>query len=144
VILVDANLLLYAYDRSSAQHEPARVWFESALRGQEPVRFAWVTLLAFVRIATNPRAFARPLALGEAFGIVTGWMAVPLTGVLQPTERHLELLRATAIPGQARGPLLTDAHLASLAIEHGATLCTTDRDFVRFQGLRFVNPLSGQ
>ena len=144
MILLDANVLLYAYDRSSAHHEPARAWFESALRGQEPVRFAWVTLLAFMRIATNPRAFARPLALGEAFGIVEQWLSVPLTGILQPTERHLDLLRATAVPGQARGPLLADAHLATLAIEHGATLCTTDRDFVRFQGLRHLNPLSGR
>jgi toxin-antitoxin system PIN domain toxin len=142
VILLDANLLLYAYDRSAPHHEPARDWLESALNGPEPVRFAWVSLLAFMRIATNPRAFARPLALADALGIVERWLALPLTGILQPTQRHLELLRATAVPGQARGPLLTDAHLATLAIEHGATLCTTDRDFVRFQGLRFLNPLS--
>ena len=141
MILVDANLPLYAYDRSSPRYQEARQWFESALNGPEPVRFAWVTLLAFLRIATNPRAFARPLSFGEAMTIVEGWLGLPLTGILEPTERHLELLRATAVSGQARGPLLTDAHLATLAIEHGATLCTTDRDFGRFSGLRFTNPL---
>jgi toxin-antitoxin system PIN domain toxin len=143
VILIDANLTLYAYDRSSPRHEEARLWFESTLNGSEPVRFAWVTLLAFLRIATNPRAFARPLSLADALTIVEGWLGLPMTGILEPTERHLELLRATAVPGQARGPLVTDAHLATLAIEHGATFCTTDRDFGRFPGLRTANPLPG-
>ena len=141
MILVDANLPLYAYDRSSSRHEPARRWLESALNGPEPVRFAWVTLLAFLRIATNSRAFTRPLRLEDALAIVESWLDLPLTGILEPTERHLELLRATALGGQGRGPLMTDAHLAALAIEHGATLCTTDRDFGRFPNLRFVNPI---
>ena len=142
MILVDANLPLYAYDRSSPHHEAARRWFELALRGSEPVRFAWLTLLAFLRIATNPRAFARPLSLEEALTIVEGWLSLSLTGIIEPTDRHLEFLRTNATAGQARGPLLTDAHLATLAIEHGATLYTTDRDFGRFPGLRFVNPLT--
>jgi toxin-antitoxin system PIN domain toxin len=141
LILVDANLLLYAYDRSSSRHEDARRWLESALNGPEPLRFAWLTVVAFLRIATNPRAFARPLPIADAFAIVERWLSLPLTGILEPTERHVELFRATAVSGQARGPLMTDAHLAALAIEHGATFCTTDRDFGRFPGLRSVNPL---
>src|SRR5207302_1833150 len=136
------NLPIYAYDRSSRQHEAARAWFVAALNGSEPVRFSWVTILAFLRISTNARAFARPLAVADALAIVDRWLELPLTGILEPTERHLEILRATALAGQARGPLLTDAHLATLAIEHGATLCTTDRDFARFPGLRFSNPVA--
>jgi uncharacterized protein len=142
MILLDANLPIYAYNTSSPHHRAAERWFEGVLGGSEPVRFSWITILAFLRITTNPRAISRPKATSEVAKIVEGWLRQPLTGILQPTERHLEILHQTAILGQARGPLLTDAHLAALAIEHGATLCTTDRDFGRFSGLRFVNPLA--
>ena len=98
MILVDANLPLYAYDRSSPHHEAARRWFELALRGSEPVRFAWLTLLAFLRIATNPRAFARPLSLEEALTIVEGWLSLSLTGIIEPAQQQqLGLQRRDAI-----------------------------------------------
>ncbi len=141
MILVDANLLLYAYDSSSPHHERARKWVEGAFSGTESVRLALVSVLAFLRIATNRAVFRRPLGAGQAIGVVASWLELPTVGLAEPTPRHWSLLEALARSGQARGPLLMDAHLAALAIEHGATLCTTDRDFGRFPKLRFVNPL---
>lgn len=141
MILVDANLLLYAYNATSPLHAAARRWIESAFGGPRPVRLAWVTVLAFLRIGTNPRAFPNPLALDEATGIVSEWLSLPAVDVLDPTERHWPMLAELLPIAQARGPLVMDAHLAALAIEHGATLCSTDRDFSRFPNLVWENPL---
>jgi toxin-antitoxin system PIN domain toxin len=141
LILVDANLLLYAYDSSSARHRPARRWLEDVLSGEDAVRFAPVSLLAFLRISTNAAVFRRPLSARDAIALVTTWLEVPVVGIAEPTDRHWSVVEALAAEGQARGPLLMDAHLAALAIEHGATLCTTDRDFARFSSLRFRDPL---
>jgi toxin-antitoxin system PIN domain toxin len=142
--LVDANLLLYAHDPRATQHEASRAWLEAALSGSELVRFAWVTLWAFLRISTNPRVFERPLSTKEAGGAVSSWLAQPLAGVLEPGERHWEILGGLMRSGQTTGPLVMDAALAAIAIEHGATLYTTDRDFARFPGLRWINPLDAQ
>ena len=142
MILVDANLLLYAYDSSSRRHEPARAWLEGAFGGTESVGIALVSVLAFLRIATNRAVFRRPLAAEQAIRIVTSWLELPTVRLAQPTPRHWALVADLARTGQARGSLLMDAHVAALAIEHGATLCTTDRDFTRFPKLRFVNPLA--
>jgi toxin-antitoxin system PIN domain toxin len=142
VILVDANLLLYAYDSSSTQHKRARRWLESTFAGTESVRLALVSLLAFLRIGTSRAVFRRPFRPEEAIGIVAAWLELPAVGLAEPTPRHWSLLETLARSGQARGPLLMDAHLAALAIEHGATLCTTDRDFARFPKLRIRNPLA--
>ena len=139
--LVDANLLLYAYDPNAAQHEASRIWLEKALSGSSLVRFAWITLWAFLRIATNPRVFERALSMAEAERHVSSWLAQPSAGILEPGERHLEILRQLTRDGQASGPLVMDAALAAIAIEHGATLCTTDRDFARFPGLTWTNPI---
>jgi len=141
VILVDANLLLHAYNPRAVEHEASRVWLEDALAGSELVRFAWVTLWAFLRIATNPRVFAQPLTVTEAVGLVSSWLDQPAAGMLEPGERHWEILAGLLRDGQAAGPLVMDAALAALAIEHGATLCSTDRDFARFPGLKWINPL---
>ena len=143
MILVDANLLLYAYHPRAEQHGAARSWLESALSGSEMVRFAWLTLWAFLRISTNPRVFERPLAIDEAEGAVAAWLACTVAGILEPGERHWDLLRGLMREGQTKGPLVMDAVVAALAIEHGATLHTTDRDFSRFSGLRWTNPLLG-
>ena len=140
--LVDANLLLYAYDPRAKQHDASRAWLEAALSGSQLVRFAWVTLWAFLRISTNPRVFERPLSLREAEGAVSSWLAQPLAGVLDPGERHWEILGDLMRSGQTTGPLVMDAAMAAMAIEHGATLYTTDRDFARFPGLKWINPLS--
>jgi uncharacterized protein len=141
VILVDANLLLYAYHPKAEQHQPARQWLEGALSGDEPVRFAWLTLWAFIRIATNPRVFERPLLAREAQATVSSWLACRNVGILEPGERHWDLLARTIEHSQATGPLVMDAVLAALAIEHGAVLQTTDRDFSRFEGLKWKNPI---
>jgi len=141
MILVDANLLLHAYNPRSADHDASRAWLESVLAGPALVRFAWMTIWAFLRIATNPRVFERPLSLAEAEEIVSSWLAQPAAGIVEPSERHWEILRVLARDGQSTGPLIMDAALAAIAIEHGATLHTTDRDFKRFSGLNWINPL---
>ena len=142
MILLDANILLYAYDRESPRHDAARRWVEGVLSGDEAVGFPLVTLIAFVRIATNPAVYRRPLTPARAVEIVSSWLARPNVSVAAPSERHWAILADTLERGQARGPLVVDAHLAALAIEHGATLASTDRDFARFPGLRFRDPLA--
>lgn len=139
--LTDANLLLYAVDDASPHHEAARGWLEARLSGSETIAFAWVALLAFVRLGTHPRVFASPLGLEEALDLVDSWLAQPCATVVHPTDRHSALLRELLAPLGTAGNLTTDAHLAALAIEHGAELCSTDADFSRFAGLRWVNPL---
>jgi len=141
--LIDANLLLYAYHPRAAEHEASRVWLEAMLSGSELVRFAWITLWAFLRISTNPRVFENPLSMAEAGAAVSSWLAQPAAGILDPGERHWEILRELTTHGQTAGPLVMDAALAAIAIEHGATLCTTDRDFARFADLTWTNPLEG-
>jgi len=139
--LVDANLLLYAYDPRAAQHQASRRWLEDALSGHELVGFAWLTLWAFLRISTNPRVFERPLAIDEAEALVEAWLARPMVRILEPGDRHWEILRGLTRSGQSTGALIMDAALAAIAIEHGATLATTDRDFSRFDGLAWRNPI---
>jgi toxin-antitoxin system PIN domain toxin len=142
VILIDTNLLLYAYHPRAEQHERSRVWLEGALSGHDFVRFTWLTLWAFIRIATNPRVFERPLSVTEAEAAVSSWLSQSAAGILEPGERHWDILRELMHDGQTIGPLVTDAVLAAIAIEHGATICTTDRDFSRFAGLKWINPLA--
>jgi toxin-antitoxin system PIN domain toxin len=141
VTLIDANLLLYAYHPRADQHIASRTWLETVLSGVELVRFAWLTLWTFLRIATSPRVFEHPLSAQEATDVVSSWLAAPPAGVLDPGERHWEILRELIDVGQTTGPLLMDAALVAIALEHGATLYTTDRDFMRFPGLRWANPL---
>lgn len=143
MILLDANLLLYAYDAESPVHERARTWLEETLVTEDEVGVALVSLLAFLRIGTDARAFREPMTSIEASEIVTRWLARPNVGIAQPTRRHFEVMGDLARSGKAKGPLLMDAHIAALAIEHGATLATSDRDFARFPGLRVEDPLAG-
>lgn len=143
MILVDANLLLHAYNPRSVEHGRARGWLETTLSGPELVRFTWLTLWAFLRISTNPRVFEHPLSIVEAEAVVSSWLAQPAAGVLDPGERHWPIFCGLAEGGQISGPLVMDAAIAAIAIEHGATLCTTDRDFARFDGLSWENPLRG-
>ena len=142
MILVDANLLLYAYDSESPHHEPARNWLESTLSSGQPVRFALVTLLAFVRIASDRRVYARPMPPPEACSLVEEWLALPNVRVLQPGPRAWRLLGRMCEEGQAKGAMVMDAHLAALATEHGARVATTDRDFMRFPDIELVNPVN--
>lgn len=142
MILVDANLLIYAYNPRSEHHAASRQWLEQALAGPELVCFAWVTLWAFLRIGTNPRIFERPLTIREAEAAISSWLEQPAAEILEPGDRHWEILTALVREGQASGPLVTDAAIAAIAIEHGAVLCTTDRDFARFPRLKWSNPLA--
>ena len=141
MILVDANLLLYAYDPDCSQHTASRQWLEDVLSGPELVRFTWLTLWAFIRISTNPQVFVRPLSAAEAHTIVASWLQLPNAGIVDPGERHLELLGRLLDSGQATGALAMDAALAAIAIEHGATLCSADRDFSRFADVDWRNPI---
>jgi uncharacterized protein len=141
LILIDANLLLYAYHPRAEQHEASKAWLEAVLSGSEIVRFAWLTLWAFLRISTNPRVFDHPLSVSEGEAAISSWLAQPTAGILEPGEGYWQILRVLMKDSQVAGPLVMDAALAALAIEHGATLHTTDRDFTRFSGLKWTNPL---
>ncbi len=141
MILPDVNLLLYAYDSASPLHEAARRWLEDAWSGSEPIGLPWVNILAFLRIGTQPRILTTPFRIEEAVSIVNRWLERPNVSVLSPGPRHWEILLRLLTESQSRGPLVTDGHLAALALEHGATVCTSDRDFRRFSGLRLEFPL---
>ncbi|HEY1855254.1 MAG TPA: type II toxin-antitoxin system VapC family toxin [Solirubrobacterales bacterium] len=140
--LIDLNLVLYAIDESAPQHGRARAWLEEALSGTEEVGFAWAVLLGFVRLATSAAIFEAPLEADDALDIVESWLAQPVAVVVEPSGRHVENLRTLLAPLGTAGNLTTDAHLAALAIEHGAELCSRDADFLRFPDLRWVDPLA--
>lgn len=138
--LLDANILLYAYDSDSAHHAACRSWLELAFNSEEIVALPWQTLLAFVRISTNPRATNKPLQIADACNIVSGWLDRGNVSVIGAGDRFWELLKDQMLEAQVKGPLVTDAALAALALEHGATVCSIDRDFRRFRGLKLIDP----
>jgi uncharacterized protein len=142
VILVDANLLVYAHVSSTVAHGKARKWLDERLNASSQVAMPWPSLLAFVRLVSNPRVFSRPLAVAQAWAQVESWLAVPSVWIPQPTERHREVLAPLLANATFRSNLVPDAHLAALAIQHGLTLCSADGDFARFAGLRWENPLA--
>lgn len=141
MILVDANLLIYSHVADFPQHRAAREWLEGSLHGLPRVALPWPSLLGFVRITTNPRVFERPEPVEAAWAQVEAWLAAPCVWIPAPTERHAGVLGDLLRGGRVTANLVPDAHLAALAIEHGLTLCSTDGDFARFAGLRWVNPL---
>lgn len=141
MILLDANLLVYAHAPASPHHRPARAWFEEIMSAPDRVGFPWLTLLAFLRLMGNPHAAGKPAPLRESWRRIEGWLARPQSWIPVPTERHQQIL-ADLLHGETRPDIANDAHLAALAIEHGLTVCSTDRDFSRFPGIRWVNPLS--
>jgi uncharacterized protein len=142
--LLDANILLYAYNRDSTHHQVCRIWLEEAFNGSEPVALPWQTLLAFIRIATNPRISSRPLSAPQACEIVGRWLEHPNVTVVGPADRFWMILREQIVDAQVSGPMVTDAALAALALEHGAAMCSTDRDFRRFRGLKLIDAVEGQ
>ncbi len=142
MILVDANLLLYAEDSLSPGHPAARQWWDAQLSGSDAVCLCWTVINAFIRIGTNPRVFDRPLALTEATDRVRSWLDQPCTRLVTPTAQHWDIFRKVLVDGQAKANLVTDAHLAALAMEHGCELMSTDSDFSRFPGLKWRNPLA--
>lgn len=138
--LVDVNVLLYALNDRSSGHDAARNWLHEALNGPEPVAFAWTVTLAFLRISTHPAVFPRPLPFRRAADVLEGWLEFPAAVLLEPTRRHLPLLRGLLERAGTAGNLVGDAHLAALALEHGATIVSFDRDFARFEGVALHRP----
>jgi toxin-antitoxin system PIN domain toxin len=136
--LVDANVLLHAANADAREHASARKWIEAAFLGTEPIGFAWIALLAFIRVSTRRGLLARPLRIADAFGVVEDWLRAHNAVVVHPGEDHAAILRSLLEPVGTAGNLTNDAHLAALAIEHGAELVSFDRDFNRFEGLRTV------
>ena len=139
--LLDLNLLLYAVDETSPRHARALPWVERTLAGPETVALPWAVLLGFVRLSTRASVFASPLSADEALDVVDGWLALPVVTTVQETPRHAAVLRNLLAPLGTAGNLTSDAHLAALAVEHGAQLFSCDADFSRFPGLRWADPL---
>lgn len=144
MIVPDVNLLVYAVHQESPHHLAAKAWLDRVLNGDEPVGFAWTVIIGFVRVATNPRVVSgTPIPIDRAVAIVELWLSRHVVSVIEPGARHWPTLRQLLTEARRGGNLTTDAHLAALCIERGATLCSADGDFQRFRGLRYENPLLG-
>jgi toxin-antitoxin system PIN domain toxin len=142
MILVDANLLIYAVDSDSAHHKRARRWIEDMLSADAWVGLSWIVLLAFVRITTRAGIMRKPLSPAQAIQFIDEWLAQPYVVLVGPGEQHWSILKNLLLSGGTAGNLTSDAHLAALAIEHGAQIASADNDFLRFSGVRLVNPLA--
>lgn len=140
--ILDINILLYAHDPESPQHMAARAWLDNLFNSPEVIGLPWATIWGFVRISTNQRIRPNPKGAAGAFQRVREWLTQPGVAVIEPGPHHIELLEQLVVGGQAAGRLVSDAVLAALAIENGATLASTDRDFARFPNLRWMNPLA--
>jgi uncharacterized protein len=141
VIVLDANLLIYSYNRGSSHHARARAWLENTLSSIEVVGLPWQAVSAFLRVMTNPKLPAERFDLEQAARIVDLWLARPNVQVLTPGVGYRPLFRRMVIEGRAAGPRVSDAEIAALTMEYGGVLYTADRDFARFPGLRWKNPL---
>jgi toxin-antitoxin system PIN domain toxin len=142
MILVDANLLLYAEDSLAGQHTAAREWWDKQLSGTSPVGLCWPVLTAFIRISTNPRLHRRPLTIKEAVDRVQSWLDQPCARLILPTDQHWPIFQKMLRGGNATANLVSDAHLAALAVEHNCELHSSDADFARFPGLKWRNPIN--
>ncbi len=142
MILVDANLLIYAYVASLPQHEAAASWLDAQLNSGIIVALPWPSLLSFARLVTNPRVFERPALVRAAWNQIEHWLNCASVRIPAPGDRHREILGNLIIESVDRAELIPDAHLAAIAIENGFLLCSSDRDFARFPGLRWQNPLT--
>lgn len=140
--IVDVNVLLYAVNQDSHHHVVARRWLEKALSGPERIGLPWIVILAFLRLVTSPRIFAHPMTPEDAVAMVDTWLLRPQVVTVGPSDEHWMHLRPLLQTSGAAGNLTTDAHLAALALEHSAELCSFDTDFARFDGLRRVSPLA--
>jgi toxin-antitoxin system PIN domain toxin len=139
---VDVNVLIYAINEDAPGHRKAKSWLETTISGTETVGLAWTVLLAFLRLTTRAGLFQKPLEAATAMDLIERWLQQPSVALTEPTPHHLRTLRDLVLPLGTGGNLTSDAHLAALAIEHGAELCSTDNDFGRFPGLRWRNPLA--
>jgi toxin-antitoxin system PIN domain toxin len=140
VILVDANVLLYAVNQDAARHREARRWLDDALSGGATIGFAWLVVLAFLRLSTKEELFPRPLSPEQAFDRVEAWLSQPTAVIAEPTSRHEQVLRRLLGAVGLGGNLVSDAHLAALAVEHRGTVASYDSDFGRFEGVRWLRP----
>ena len=139
--VLDLNLLLYAVNTDSERHAAAQRWLTRTLGSGEDVGIPWAVVLGFLRLATNKHVFKRPLALTEAATLIDGWLALAGVHAIAPGDGHWEILHSLLSKVGMSSNLTTDAHLAALALERGAELCSTDADFARFRGLRWTNPI---
>lgn len=140
MILPDINALVYAYDATSRHHASAKTWWEGLMNNPQMVGLAWVVLLGFIRITTNPRIFQTPYSPDQTLTIIESWLEQPHVRIIQPSDGHFVLLSGLLREASTAGNLTTDAHLAALAIERGLVLHTTDADFARFPGLKWKKP----
>ena len=140
MILPDVNVLVHAHNADSSVHDKARRWWDGCLGGAEGVGLAWAAMLGFVRITTNRKIVARPFAVRDVMARLESWLALPHVHIAQPSDTHIARLREELERLGTAGNLTTDAHLAVLAMERGYVLYSTDADFARFSGLRWINP----
>ncbi len=140
--IVDLNVLLYAVNENTVHHARVRQWWDHAINDDEPLGLAWPVLLGFLRLATNPSVFPQPLDLDTAIGKIDIWLSLDNTRLVREKDGHWEMLRLLLAEAGVAGNLTTDAHLATLAISHGAVLVSCDNDFSRFKGLRVENPIA--
>ena len=141
MITPDANIILYAYNEDAPQHAQAKQWLEEQLSQPAIFGLSWQVITTFLRISTNPKVFPQPFSLSEAIEIVTEWLEHPSIEILTPTSQHWTIFQSLIIEGNTKAALIMDAHLAALAIEHDATLATTDSDFAKFSRIKTINPL---
>jgi toxin-antitoxin system PIN domain toxin len=141
--LPDINVLVYAIDKKSPFHASCEKWLVDALNGTDPVSFPWHSLLGFVRIATNPRAMKSPMTVKDALDYIDEWLGQPQSRIVEPLETHASTLRRLLDTAGVGGNLVSDAHLAAIAIDHGVEIVSCDADFARFPGLKWYNPVTG-
>jgi len=139
--IVDINLLIYAINRDTPNHSKAKKWLEDSLSSDEPFGFAWIVIIGFLRIVTNGRIMPTPLIPEVAIDLVNDWLQQPPSLTIVPSHQHWSIFKEILMPLGTAANLTSDAHLAALAIEHGARLYSTDNDFSRFQSLRWTNPI---
>lgn len=142
MILIDANLLIYATMKTFSNHSKVKEWLDKKLNGETPVGMPWSSILSFLRIVTNPRIFEAPVSSKEAWKVIEFWLDCPTVWIPQSTEKHRRILERLIQETSVQANLIPDAHLAALAIEHGLMLCSTDGDFARFRKLKWENPFS--
>jgi hypothetical protein len=140
VKLVDANVLLYAVNERSPNHGESRTWLDESLNGREAVGFAWIVILAFLRLATHHAVFPRPLSSSDALDVVRHWLSRPMATTIEPTSRHVDVLADLLDVVGTAGNLVNDAHMAALSLEHRCEIVSYDADFARFPGVRWRAP----
>jgi toxin-antitoxin system PIN domain toxin len=140
VHLVDLNVLLYAVNRQDTNHGAAKRWLDDALNGATAVGFAWLVIIGFLRLTTRPGVFPRPIGVDDALATIRTWLGSPVAVTVEPTPQHLAVLGNLLERSGTAANLTNDAHLVALAIEHRAAVCSFDRDFTRFAGVRVITP----